>query len=325
NPKGGHYVTLSHCWGGVDFARLLKGTLHNFQERIPLNELPLTFRDTIHFARRLSSKVRYIWIDSLCIIQDDFDDWLAESTQMYEVYRNSYCNISATAAINSEKGLFFQRNPHQLWGDEVALNTEGIPRPLAKEPPNQHLGPLIRRCHVLDLSFWDREVDKAPANMRGWVLQERLMAPRVLHFCKHQIAWECHHLNAAERFPHGHLIPDRYGRQPISTIPSEVSDAAHENWKRVVERYSKTGLTEAKDKLIALAGIAEMMDAQIRGRYIAGMWEKYLASQLLWRVDPVFENGLFSYPSRRPGCYRAPSFSWAAVDAPQGIRCGQTM
>jgi hypothetical protein len=94
----------------------------------------------------------------------------------------------------------------------------------------------------------------------------------------------------------------------------------------VVERYSKTVLTKEKDKLIALSGIAQMMASQIRGRYIAGMWEKYLASQLLWRVDPKYENGCFTYPSKRhkPESYRAPSFSWAAVDAPQGVKCGET-
>jgi hypothetical protein len=121
------------------------------------------------------------------------------------------------------------------------------------------------------------------------------------------------------------LVPDEYGPKPVEIDPTEASDAAHENWKHVIERYSRTALTNAEDKLIALAGIAEMMSSPIRGRYIVGMWEKYLASQLLWYVEPVFEDGRFSYPSRRPKRYRAPSFSWAAVDTPQGIRCAETM
>jgi hypothetical protein len=102
----------------------------------------------------------------------------------------------------------------------------------------------------------------------------------------------------------------------------EISDSAHESWKRVTERYSRTGLTNESDKLIALAGIAELLSREIGGLYVAGMWEKYLASQLLWRVDPIYENGQLSNPSQRPTSYRAPSFSWVAVDAPQGIRCG---
>lgn len=341
----GLYVTLSHCWGGATFTKLMRNTLEQFKQRIPLNDLPRTFREVMHFVRRLNPEIRYIWIDSLCIIQGDHDDWAAEAAKMYDVYRNSYCNISATAARNSHEGLYFPRNPHQLWGDEVNINTDGIPRARNKQERNQGLGhqPVIRRCDVLDLSFWEREVDKAPVNTRAWVLQERLLPPRVLHFCQNQIAWECRYMDAAERFPHGvpkidhqigdidympkikTLIPNPYGRNPISTIPNEISNAAHQNWKTIVERYSKTGLTKPGDKLIALAGIAEMMDSQIQGRYIAGMWEKYLASELLWRVEPVWKNGVFSFPSSRPKGYRAPGFSWAAIDARQGVKCADTV
>lgn len=96
--------------------------------------------------------------------------------------------------------------------------------------------------------------------------------------------------------------------------------------RSAVEMYSKMRLRKEEDKLIASSAIAEMMSSEIRGRYIAGMWEKYLASQVLWRVDPKYENGCFSYPSKRPKPenYRAPSFSWVAADAPQGIKCGKT-
>lgn len=96
--------------------------------------------------------------------------------------------------------------------------------------------------------------------------------------------------------------------------------------------YSKTCLTNAKDKLIALSGIAELMSKQILGTetepaiYVAGLWNKHLESQLLWRVEPVFhrKERLFLHPSRRPRdvssfpIYRAPSFSWASVDAEDG-------
>lgn len=168
------------------------------------------------------------------------------------------------------------------------------------------------------------------------------MSPRVLHFCKDQIAWECSQLDAAKCYLYGvcvelkegHLkerprlkypIPDQYGRRPTDEDLVHVSDAVHENWKRVGERYSKMRLTK-EDKLIASSAIAEMMSSEIRGRYIAGMCGKHLASRFLWRVDPKYENGCFSYPSKRPKLenYCAPSFPWAAVDAPQGIKCDET-
>jgi hypothetical protein len=348
------YVTLSHCWGGATFAKLTEDKLAPFKKGISVKDLPQTFQDAIRVARRLGSKpgkVRYIWIDSLCIIQNDKPndppseiqraDWLTESAQMHRVYKNSYCNISATAASDSTKGLFFKREPHHLWEDEINLNTEGIPG---------GQGQPIQRCTILDLSFWERNVDDAPVNRRAWVLQERLMAPRVLHFCQDQVAWECRKLDAAESFRDGvasfrlkagdierrgtlkNLVPHHDDEQmrelSLSKHPDTLQMPATEvykHWQSVVERYSKTKLTKSGDKLIALSGIAKMMSGRIPGvKYYAGLWDCYLESQLLWRVDPVWENGQFFYPSHRPADgYRAPSFSWAAVDAPRGITYGE--
>ncbi len=175
------------------------------------------------------------------------------------------------------------------------------------------------------------------------VLQERLLAPRVLHFCKDQITWECRHVDAAECFPHGvskmelssgriaerarlkaNLL-ERYNFKPLAQDLWNKTRDAHENWKHVVERYSATRLANLGDRLIALAGVAELVSYQIGNKvtYIAGMWESYLASQLLWHVNPKYENGKFIYPQWRPPEWRAPSFSWAAVEAPQGIKCGK--
>lgn len=265
---------------------------------------------------------------------------------MYEVYRNSYCNVSATGAKDNDGGLYFDRDPEYLWEDQVNLNTEGIPKLQSNGEMggrNFGLGLDIRRCNILDASFWSDKVDHAHINKRGWVLQERLLAPRVLHFCHGQVAWECRQLDAAECLPHGvpsmeisfdnlkvrtrpkTLLPDEYGPMPLDIDHLSASDRAHEDWKRIVDRYSTYELTKRSDTLIALAGIAELMSTKIPGRYVAGMWEKYLASQLLWRVDPVYENGQFKHPSRRPrDPYQAPTFSWAAINAPQGIKCGET-
>jgi len=342
----GHYVTLSHCWGGSNILKLTRQNLDDLKEEISLDDLsvPKTFKDAFNFVRRLSSRIRYIWIDSLCIIQNDSGDWAREAVRMYQIYRNSYCNISATASSNSFGGLYYSRDPHHLWEDEVNLNTMDMPKAGSNRDFQSitSLGMDVRRCTILDPNFWNRIVDGAPVNRRAWVLQERLLAPRVLHFCEGQIAWECRHLDAAESYPNGAptcqlksgevmervrlkaLLPEEYGSHPFVVNKSELSDAAHENWKKIVERYSTTNLSDPKDKLVALAGIAEVMSAHIPGRYIAGLWEKYLASQLLWRVDPIFVNDRFEYPSTRPIAYRAPSFSWAAIDSQQGIRCGET-
>lgn len=322
---------------------------------------------------------------------------------MDQVYNNSLCNISATAASNSAKGLYSDRDSKQHWVDEVALNTTGVPgRPsgpkvkksfqeIAQQvkfagsttngtrvkqsrqanpdvkPRSKVIEPPKPRYTILDLTFWETNVDQAPVNKRGWVLQERLIAPRVLHFCQDQVAWECwekdyiesreggiplYQLKAGlivdggrlkgmvpsvdgKALRHARLSRGRLTNGKYTDIDAHMglpgvipSVYCFEVWNRVVETYSKTKLTKPTDKLIALGGIAKIMSRRIlNGRdedYIAGMWRDNLESQLLWRVDPaVKKDGTFDFHSDRPGMdeYRAPSFSWAAIDAERGIKC----
>ncbi|RDW87873.1 hypothetical protein BP5796_03567 [Coleophoma crateriformis] len=320
---------------------------------------------------------------------------------MDQVYNNSLCNISATAATNSSKGLYVDRDSKQFWVDEVALNTNGVPGqpqpPVPKKVSIQDIAHQlqdtmltngnhvkrtkhgnsdgksrlkvadasnsVKKYTILDLNFWETTVDQAPVNRRGWVLQERLIAPRVLHFCHDQIAWECWEKDAIESRPDGipllqlkagSIVPRSRLKGMVPSVDGKAlrharlsrgrlkngkytdidEDMGHavpsvycfEVWKRVVETYSKTRLTKATDKLIALAGIAKIMSRRIlNGRdedYVAGMWRDNLESQLLWRVDPaVKKDGTYDFHSDRPGMdeYRAPSFSWAAIDSERGI------
>ncbi|KAF1981172.1 HET-domain-containing protein [Aulographum hederae CBS 113979] len=359
NPSiTGPYLTLSHCWGKSKPLRLHRGNVTEFTRGILIDQLPKTFRDAMQFTARLG--IRYIWIDSLCIVQDDEIDWLHQSAQMDRVYSNSYCNLSATCATDSDQGLFTTREPYELWETDANLNTEGIPGRLMslKDVVSRVKGVSdpVERCSVLDISFWERMVDKAPVNLRAWVLQERLLAPRILHFCQGQIAWECAELDAAESFPDGltnfqlsagaivdggrlkSLVPEIDGKRLRETrlkLPKGKPDPqphlipdiyTYELWKHVVEAYSTTALTKPGDKLIALSGIAKVMAGMLSARYVVGMWNtEHLASQLLWRVNEKYERGAFSYLSERPKEYRAPSFSWVAVDAETGITYGEVL
>ncbi|KAL1616270.1 hypothetical protein SLS54_008563 [Diplodia seriata] len=318
---------------------------------IEMKKLPLTFRHAIDFASRLG-QVRFIWIDSLCIIQDDNEDWLTQSKEMGKVYNNSFLNISATAAKNGDEGLFDIRRPPLLWSDEIDLNVDGIPGMIQEQ--NSH---PIRRCTVLDASFWTNHVDQAPLNRRGWVLQERLMAPRNVHFCKEQVAWECQcdKGRKSERHPDGFPILDKRSQRLVSSTDAEYLEAkrllqrapdlnhqitdeqAYRTWKQIVERYTRAKLTKPKDKLIALSGVAQRMYEKTGWVYVAGLWQNRLPqnnclqvnleSQLLWCVEPVWDTKRqqFSYPSSRPKEYRAPCFSWAALDADQGVTYGELL
>jgi hypothetical protein len=377
------YVTLSHCWGSdpKDEHQLTVESKARLRDGVSLKELPKTFRDAICFAARLP-KVGFIWIDSLCIIQRDKNDWLKESATMETVYSNTYLNISATHSANMEGGLFRKRDPESLLEDEVNLNIAGLPGvDQANLPKEGHpssivdsmertKSPNLRRCTILDLSFWVDRVNRAPVNKRGWVLQERLSAPRVLHFCEDQVAWECREFDAAEGQPQdvqiirlasngvieesklrgfGDINTD--GRElgkrlrdarlrGINDLDSRLPGIyALELWGRIVEEYSMTAITQPKDKLIALSGVARRMSRamQLSGKYkglpiyVAGLWTLHIESQLLWFVEPDFQesNGSFRDHSTAPEntVYRAPSFSWAAVDANEmrGIKYAEVM
>lgn len=91
------YATLSHCWGSSPIKKkLIISKIEDMRAGVSVSELPRTFQDAIVVARKLG--LRYLWIDSLCIIQDSPGDvdWAHESSLMNDVYGNSSCNISAT-------------------------------------------------------------------------------------------------------------------------------------------------------------------------------------------------------------------------------------
>lgn len=407
------YVTLSHCWGEHRPKVLEHATKHELRRGIKIKDLPKTYREAIQFAAQMED-VGWIWIDSLCIMQDDATDWTNESSQMQRVYKESFLNISATASPDSTAGLYRDRLPKALWEHEVNLKVDGI-YGLSKESGSESptssnsslttkksieapgllwlsaiyhwIKPLfsnadhvdqqrinspaeasrnspvpqpegVRRCILLDVSHWDDIVNSAPVNTRAWVLQERLLASRVLHFSNGQVGWECSEFEEAEGYPtempkyllrndrilpkplKKGLVPDQHGRELRSMKlegkpepDAQVNEIyAFELWSSIVEDYSRLNLTEGRDKLVALSGIAELVAKQVIGLgstaaiYHAGLWEKYLASQLLWKVEPIFthHSRTFENLSRRPKdsngnlMYRAPSYSWASVDAQYG-------
>lgn len=205
----------------------------------------------------------------------------------------------------------------------------------------------LERCIIIDLAFWNDLVEHAPVNRRSWVLQERLMAPRVLHFCRNQVAWECAGFQDAEGHPEGlpplttslgnivgegrlKCLTEEVGLRLRRTRLNDFQDPdrdlenlyVYELWKRVVEVYSKTSLTMSRDKLIALSGVARHFHQWTRCQYVAGLWKNHLESQLLWHVNEVFEDGEFINNSKRDPS-RAPSFSWASLDSPNGITYGE--
>ena len=186
------YLALSHCWGlsMPSSARTVTATLEKHKNSIVEDELSRTFRDFIAIARRLH--IQYIWIDSLCIIQDDGDDWEKEAAQMASVYSNAYLTIAASASSDGNGGCTIS-------------------------DPDRSYGPIDIDCVPSDdniiasgnykFRVWTRTPKssflKDPLQTRGWCLQERELSPRVVNYSQNTIRWECRELQATLEFPWG--------------------------------------------------------------------------------------------------------------------------
>lgn len=321
------YITLSHCWGKIEIKKLTKANISQLTKSIDINELTKTFQEAIIVARRLG--IQFLWIDSLCIIQDSREDWARESSAMGDVYKNALCNIAATAAPDGRTGCFLERNP--LLARTCRLRIEGLPGPAPKS-------------QVYDLArgdFWKQGISAAPLIQRGWVLQERTLAPRVIHFGKNQLFWECHELDSCEMFPDGvpkECLGDEYGgfgfkhfdpatdgikirESPLFNWeiradrfwPLDPMVGSFILWRSIVETYTKCLLTNSQDKLVAISAIARQFQPILKDEYKAGLWRRHLAQHLLWKVVTPQSAAL---PTTDSKSYCAPSWSWASVPGP---------
>ncbi|KAK1705464.1 heterokaryon incompatibility protein-domain-containing protein [Colletotrichum acutatum] len=322
------YATLSHCWGKSEILTLRRANMESFQAGIRVETLSKTFRDTISLLRRLG--LRYLWIDSLCIIQDSVDDWRKESVTMAEVYRNGTINIAATAASGGDEGLYFAPHPIHSRHLRVSFN-QSIDGTLS-EGPTSGERPLVVEAgdyFLLNSKIWQRGVEEAPLNTRGWVLQERLFSPRVIHFSRHQLFWQCGMDYRIGQFAYSNDRIGSFGKAYTNRDPRAFSqvlwrlksmtkeekdplllEEAYLPWEEVVTTYTAQHLTKGEDRLIAVQALAKTMEEAVDDCYVAGLWESRLVEDLLWACSAQGERARYS----RQTTWRAPTWSWASMN-----------
>lgn len=290
-------------------------TVQKFERGISISSLSKTFQDAIQAVRQLG--VRYLWIDALCIIQDSAEDWEREAARMSEIYARSHCNIATADAVNG-KGCFVDRYVCRV--EPCLIDSSTFMK--------GHTGNYV----IAYDDFWSINLRNAPLHQRGWVLQERLLSPRTIHFGSEQIFWECEHHTACESYPRGIPAELKNPRAKAwrlfdsllsvnqtvltSEVDKRLSELSlfHERWRETVEWYMECRISNPKDKLVAIAGIAHAVAEVTAERYLAGLWENQeLAIQLLWHV--LSRRQVDNSPSQRPEVYRAPSWSWACLEA----------
>ncbi|KAH8586365.1 heterokaryon incompatibility protein-domain-containing protein [Bisporella sp. PMI_857] len=308
------YIALSHCWGDSrSIITTTKNTLKWRQQNIEFNDLPRTFQDAVQITRALD--IQYLWIDSLCIVQDDEGDWQTESEKMAEIYLGSYLTIAATGSADSSGGCFFRRWTCQSGGIKSDIETFELQRTFngSKAVDNGH-----RRLY----GYASRSTTMAPLLNRAWAYQERILAPRMLHFHMEEMLWECKACTLCEcgylAWEQQHKESGKWHAVELNLqLKIRIAQTAHDEtplrdahqlWLDIVEEYSMLALTKESDRLPALAGLANFLSQKFQTPYLAGLWQDDLPIQLLWHRCSV----MYSLCSRDLGS-NIPTWSWASI------------
>jgi hypothetical protein len=273
--RRGHYAALSHCWGPPTHRPLMttQSSLARHLASIPWNELPRLYQDAIIATRRLG--LDYIWIDSLCIIQDSNVDWLSESQRMGDVYQHARLTIAASHAADSTQRCFI---------------TRPVSAPAVELPCVSAIGQAegsIYAC-ILSSDYVSISPESGALASRAWATQEWLLSRRMIFYTAESLVWSCKTTSQRE------------------TGASFHSTARNSRWKTLVEKYSARQLTNQTDRLVALEGIRNEF-AKKRGDdvYCLGLWKNSMPDHLLWYCLQPGE--------RNKSELDLPSWTWAST------------
>jgi len=313
------YVTLSHRWG-KDSPPLQTTTENQTSHRkgILISKLPKTFQHAVSMARSL--KLRYLWIDSLCILQDSELDKAIELPLMGAYYYGSFCNISAESAEDSSGGLFYPRNGICLRPQSLTCQIGN----LSSKYQKWTVTPDLDNLYSLRESISTESV----LHERAWIFQEQIFSTRTIHFGKGTFYFSCFSLFASETLPKGVPFDDgeasmlSYRKrlnslrlyQEVAIIgmtiqsskimgleqniehslfqkssDSPPSQVLHGLWYSAAELYSQRKLTFENDRLGAVSGLVEIIAKRTCDEYLAGLWKSDLIHGLCWKQTPTLK------------------------------------
>lgn len=290
------YAALSYCWGASKPLNTTRSTLHLRERGIDWIDLPHTYQDAATVCIRLG--IDYLWIDALCIVQDDKEDWADQCPQMAQIYRSAYITIAAASSVGCQES--FLAAPRQ---SPIVIETEtadGYPSSV-----------YIRRRIRSGIHYNEKQAtfegsyltepgsygQVEPLEKRGWTLQEQDLASRRVVYVSGEVQWVCRTMTRCE------CLPKRRGLgQDFAVTP----ESAHFRWTETAHRLSTRRFTYEKDKLPALSGIASEVYHATQSKYLAGLWMNDIQRQLPWFTIA---------PKPFPESYIAPSFSWASVSS----------
>lgn len=308
------YAALSYCWGPqLATTRSYRLTSQNITDRhdgFYIKNLPQTLKDAVTVCIQLG--INYIWIDVLCIIQDDSEDWKEQAGKMCEIFENAYLTIAAIAARTTEDGFLNRSEKSSL-----KLRYTSKVEDFVEDESNRYT-PRSYAVTTEQLRFEyphnpsaTQSITNTTWHTRGWTFQEQVLSTRTLYFTENILVMYCLSSMHAEDTTYP---PPKVLRNPWCTRNNEDSSRVvtrgddYLDWYSLMTLYSGKQHSFIIDKLPAIAGLAHKMSLTHSDDYIAGLWTGDLSRGLLWTKQ-------YRAPTlTRSSEYVAPSWSWASVN-----------
>jgi hypothetical protein len=320
------FAALSYCWGETaEQQKRANTTIANIDDRhrkIDFAELPKTIRDAVKVCRSLG--LSFLWVDALCIVQDDEKDIVSEIAKMRSIYRGALITITAASATSSTEGFLEHRDLQKCYGSLIRLEYRYQGRDRTRK------GSLLLSERPI------KDTYQEPTDKRAWTMQEDILSLRLLKFGSQQTTWRCpRHAEGITLDGGSHPRKENEERELTVEEPYKA-DEVRSNMKKFVEKglsylfdgwihsvckYSRRQLTKASDRLPAFAALAEnfagILGSETTGKYLAGLWESDLPAQLLWfrpesEAEAEAEGAASAIES-------GPTWSWASLNGPVGF------
>jgi hypothetical protein len=302
-PKGrtlGKYAALSYSWGDKGFAMTKVETYEGRKRGFHKDLMPTAFQDAAMVAQSLD--IKYLWIDTLCIIQDSKADWEEQSANMGDIFQSAAITIAASSPDHPGISLFGMRKAQY---EAVELYSDANER--FKDVVFKARRKILCGIHAKT----GRSLDSDPLDKRAWALQEKLLSTRLIAFTGAELQWTCRTLKACE------CQQRSYPSLPLFSVPAQVSSMESclkwsRTWSKIVEEYSCRNLKQAVDKLPALGGLASKFGSATGFTYIAGLWKETLMYDLSWQCDLGSRDA--------SSTWLGPTFSWVSINGAANYR-----
>jgi hypothetical protein len=302
------WAALTYVWGGDQEFQTTLSSLPTMKEKFHVRRLPQTIQDALTVCNGLNLK--FLWVDCLCIIQNDAQDLARELAAMPQIYQQAWVTISASTASSADDGFLHDR------GYKTHGNQTPISLPYACNDGVNSGTIIIGEGSAPSVA---EQNNRLPIHHRAWTYQERRLSPRILDFTNRNLTFICRTGKRCQG--HGSMLwtsPEAgLWKAQQHNIPC-LEDQDLPTWHSVVVGYMNRKLTFSNDKLKAIAALADVYRIRTKKTYVAGLWKESLIRDMCWRMLPSASLSTTNSWLPRPANYLAPSWSWASVVMREG-------